>query len=128
MRVRKARHPEPTRVGSPVLESVDYEGIAPLITLDDPHGDPMSARGAFARLRPPDGHPEDETRSWRDVVAGIAIAARVVPNPRRAAVPRPAVIADTAATDIREEAMRLARETGDVGTVTLVETILDEVQ
>lgn len=128
MRVRRAkRTAEPNRFGSVQVEGIPFEGIAELVTLEDPTEDPGRARNAFARLRPPADHPEDETRSWRDSVAAQAIAVRVLPPPRRAAIPLPALAALTPAVGIREESLRLAAETGDPAVLELTESVLAEV-
>lgn len=119
---------EPTRVGSAVVEAVPFHGVAPLLTLDDPNAPPEAARGAFARLRPPDDHPPGETASWRSLVAAQAIAARVVPRPRRREALLPAESRPTPAADVRAEATALAAATNDPEVAKLVEEILSEVE
>lgn len=119
---------EPTRVGSAMVEAVPFVGVAPLLTLDDPNAPPEAARGAFARLRPPDDHPPGETASWRSLVAAQAIAARVVPRPRRREALLPAESRPTPAADVRAEATALAAATNDPEVAKLVEEILSEVE
>ncbi len=128
MKVRR-RRTEPTRVGSVKVSTIPFEGISPLVTLDDPEDAPGRAKGAFARLRPPETMLAPETRSWRDDVAGIAIAVRVVPQARRpTGVLRPSALSPRPSEGIREEATILARETGDADVVAMVESILSEVE
>lgn len=120
--------PEPTRVGSAMVEAVPFQGVAPLLTLEDPGAPPEKAAGAFARLLPPDDHPPGETASWRNLVAAQAIAARVVPRPRRREVLLPNEQRPTPAADVRAEATALAAATNDPEVAKLVESILSEVE
>lgn len=125
MRIRKRKGTEGPATPRPMvaISAVPFEGVSQLVTLDDPTADAGRARNAFARLRPPEGLPEDETRSWRNVVAGVAVAVKVLPTQRRGVVPKP-VLAKSAESGIREEATRLAAETNNPGVISLVETIL----
>ncbi len=126
MKVRKAR-PRLERSSLPRVEAVPFVGIAPLLTFEDPGAPAEEARGAFARIRPPEGQPAGETAAWRDLVAARAIAVRVVAPPRRreviAAAERPAPSAD-----VRAEATALAAATGEPEIVALVESVLSEVE
>lgn len=119
---------EPTRVGSATVQAVPFEGVAPLVTLDDPAAPPEAARGAFARLRPPDDHPPGETASWAGLVRAQAIAARVVPRTRRREALLPNEARPTPAADVRAEATALAAATNDPEVAALVEEILSEVE
>ncbi len=99
-----------------------------LVSLDDPNAGPESARGAFARLRPPEGTTGEQTAAWREAVARVAQAVRVVPPPRAALVPAASDRSDAGPVgSIREEATALAEETGDTTVKQLVAAILDEV-
>ncbi len=112
---------------SKVVLSVRRVDASRMVTLEDPSGEAEPARQAFARLKPPEGTTPDQVAAWRNVVAAVARAVRVVPGPQAALVPvsseRPGVTVGT----IRQEALELARETGDPQIEALTETILDRV-
>lgn len=105
------------------------EDAVRLVTLDDPKASPQAARGAFARLRAPEGMSAPETASWRDSVAAYARAVRVVAAPRAAAVALTSARADVAdeVLGVREEATALAAATEDPQLIAFVERILSEV-
>lgn len=134
MKIRKARATHAASQSalasppSPRIEAVLFEAPASLVTLEDPGSDPEPARNAFARLRPPEGHPPGETASWAGVVRAIARAVRVVPQPRRRGLPRPEEGPRSPAAGIREEATALAAATKDAGVIALTEQILSEVE
>lgn len=118
----------PTRVGTVKVRSVPFQGARELVTLDDPAEGPGRAKEAFARLRPPTDHPEHETAAWRAVVAGVAVAVRVLPAPRTADVTalstRPGEAGDKS---FAEEARDLAAEHPDPELPALVDRILAQV-
>ncbi len=111
--------------GRPSIEAVPFEGIVPLVTLEDPNADTEPARGAFVRLRPPEDLSASETSAWRDLVTPLAFAVRVVPRPRRSGLARPErETRRTPSDDVRVEATSLAVASGDPLVAELVEEIL----
>lgn len=124
MKIRAVR-PALDRSGAPVVRDVPVLGAAAMVTLDDPGAPPETAQNAFARLRPPPDHPEAETRSWRILVAAHALAVRVLPAPRANPVPD-ALGCGEPGVGVKEEALAVARATGDGELVALVERILVE--
>jgi len=113
------------------LRVIPLESAALLVTLEDPRA-PLTEeiRGAFVRLRPPEGTTPEEVSAWREEVSRRARAVRVIPPPRAADVPLASTRVDAAAEKVgsfREEALSLARETGVDGVEALVLRILDEV-
>ena len=108
-------------------EVVRIEDAARFVTLDDPTQPPTMAQGAFVRLQPSEGMTPDEVSSWRDLVAKVARAVRVVPAQRSADVALAQMRPDDRVGSIREEAEALAAETGDAEVVNLVRATLDEV-
>jgi hypothetical protein len=119
----------PKKSPVPGLEIVRIKAPARLITLEDPSAAPTRAQDAFARLRPPEGTSGDAIASWRDLVARVALAVRVVAPPRAALVPMASTRVDAGERvgSVREEALALATETDDDAVVALVTTLLDEV-
>ena len=98
------------------------------MTLEDPSADATTAADAFVRLRPPEGTTSEQVALWRDVVARVAIAVRVIAPPRAALVPAASDRSDDSATgSIRDEAMKLAAETNDADVVAMTSRVLDEV-
>lgn len=123
--MRRRLHPKPT---TPAIEVVGISKAARLVTLGDPDAPPTLARDAFARLKPPEGTSPDAVTSWRDSVAKVARAVRVVATPTAAAVPVASTRVDeTEVGSIREEALQLAEETKNPHVVELVARLLDEV-
>lgn len=106
------------------------DSAARLLTLEDPEAPvPAEAAGAFVRLRPPEGSSPDAVETWRARAAAVARAVKVLPPPRADDVPLASTrvdVGDRTGT-IREEATRLAAETGSDHVVALVGKILDEV-
>lgn len=102
---------------------------ARLVTLDDPDSPSTLAQDAFARLRPPEGTDPEVIASWRESVARVAVAVRVVPPPKAALVPAASDRSDVddPVGTIREEATRLAEETGSEAVKANTKRILDEV-
>lgn len=98
-----------------------------LVTLDDPASPSTLAQDAFARLRPPEGSPPDVVASWRDSVARVARAVRVLPTRFDASVPLAAERDDDRVEvgSFRDEALALARETKNDAVVDLVALICD---
>ncbi len=125
MKVRRVKRSQ-SALALPRVEAVPFKGISPLVTLDDPSATVAGVRNAFARLKPPEDHPPDQTQSWRDAAAAIAIAVRVVAQPKRLGVVR----ADKREPggDIRREATELAAATKNPDVIALVESILSEVE
>lgn len=111
------------------VKTIEYRGAVKLVTLEDPNAPPTAAQDAFARLRPPEGLTALQVDSWRDVVAKVARAVKVLPAPRSADVPTDSK--RTAAEDrigtVREEALLLANETGNPGVIAMVTEALDKV-
>lgn len=118
------------RSSTPSIETIPYGGISPMVTLDDPNAAPTAAHGAFARLQPPHDHPDHETASWADSVRAIAVAVKVVRNPRsnRVIVKSDVSGEERAPDDIRREATALAEDSEDPDLMGLVEQILSEVE
>lgn len=87
------------------------------------------ARGAFVRIRPNEETNPEELSQWRESVARVAVAVRVVPPPKAALVPAASDRSDVddPIRTIREEATRLAEETGSEAVKANTKRILDEV-
>lgn len=111
------------------IQVVKIQDATPLVTLEDPQEDPQVARGAFCRLRPPEGLSEHETASWLQQVAAVAIAVKVLPSPKAADVPNEAqrALEGEKVGTIREEAMSLAKQTKNEAVISLTKKILDDV-
>lgn len=124
----KRRRIVSTRVGKPTIKTVRVE-TSSLVTLEHPEEGTEAARGAFARLAPPEGLTEDEVASWRQSVALVAKAVKVLPQPKAADVPMDASrpVEDEEVGTIREEAMALAEATKSKRIIKQVSDILDEV-
>ena len=124
--MRRRVHARP-RAGKAVVRVVPVAAVR-LVTLDDPTADPEGARGAFARLRPPEGTSAAEIGEWRARVAPVARAVRVLAPPREDAVALALtrVNAEERIGDFREEATALAAEAPE-GVAIIVAEILDEV-
>jgi len=122
-RVHKAVH------NMPAIRAVAVRGPVKLVTLEDPNAPPTLAQDAFARLRPPEGTSPDAVASWREGVAKVARAVKVLPSLRGDDVPNAStrVDVDEKVGSIREEAMGLAEETKNPHVVALVKRLLDEV-
>lgn len=116
------------RANGLVVRVLPLEDAARMVTLEEPGAGAERARGAFARLRPPPDTDPATTAAWRDLVAREAIAVRVVPPARSAAVPTAATRAGEPGRSVRDEALELARESGDGEVVEMVEGILSEVE
>ncbi len=115
-------------VASPV-RVVPVRGAAYLATLEDPAEGERRAAGAFARLRPPPGTAPEIVEDWRSRVAKVARAVKVLPSTQAEEVPAAStrVDAEEKVGTVREEAERLAAETGNERVVLIVKSILDEV-
>lgn len=112
----------------PRVRAVAVREPARLVTLEDPNGATTPAQGAFARLRPPEGATPDAVASWREEVAKVARAVKVLPSLRSDDVPAASTRVDGArAGTIREEALSLAEGTKNPQVVELVSRLLDEV-
>lgn len=129
MKSRARKAPVSKRVDTANVSTVLISAPVRLVTLEDPSASPTSARGAFARLRPPEGLPAAEVDAWRQAVAKVAMAVKVLPAPRAADVP-----ADSHRVDlgekigtIREEALALATDSDNPAVVQLTTQLLDEV-
>jgi hypothetical protein len=126
-----ARRPveEPRHTGvTPTVETIEVDAVR-LVTLDDPSGNvTRAAKGAFARLRPPPGLSAEEIESWRILVAKVARAVKVLPSQHAAAVPAASHRSEHAVGTIREEAIKLAKESANPDVLPLVKKILDEVE
>lgn len=117
-----------SRFDKPKIKAVPVKS-SPLVTLEDPQDGTESARGAFARLVPPEGLPEEQIDSWRQSVEAVAKAVKVLPQPKSDEVPVAASRIDEGdkVGTIREEAIAIARETGKEEVVKQTESLLDEV-
>lgn len=114
-------------VAGPRIEVRRFDA-ARLVTLDDPASPTTLAQDAFARLRPPEGTDPETVASWRESVAKVAKAVRVIPPPKAALVPAASDRSDDVPVGtIREEATKLAEETGNDAVIANVSRILDEV-
>jgi hypothetical protein len=100
-----------------------------MVTLEDPDAPLEPARGAFARLRPPESLSPAETRSWAESVRAVARAVRVLPT-RRSALLTPTRVGEDIRPigTIREEVRDLVREADDLDLHDVVEGILSEVE
>lgn len=99
-----------------------------LVTLEDPDAAPEAARGAFARLRPPEGTSPEVIASWRASVARVARAVKVLAAPRSEEVPAAStrVDAEEKVGSLRQETLALARATENPFVVDLTKKLLDE--
>ncbi len=114
--------------GDPRVKVVFVKKPTKMVTLDDPAASLQAARGAFARLRPPEALSPTETQSWADSVRAIAKAVRVLPTRRAAALSTSTRMDVGMPTGtIREEIDALIREADDLDLFTLNEEILAEV-
>lgn len=119
----KARNPGVT----PTVETIPVETAVRLVTLEDPAKGLRSAVDAFVRLRPQEGMAPVAIASWRDSVARVARAVKVLPAPRAADVPAASHRPEVKVGSIREESLKLAEEAGNEAVLAMVTTILDEV-
>lgn len=112
-----------------LIKTIPIDDATPMVTLEDPLEPPIRAKGAFARLRPPEGMTPAEIDSWRIHVAKHAKAVKVLPAPKAADVPGEVqrVGEDEVVGTIREEAIALAKETKNKDVLKLVLSVLDEV-
>ena len=126
-RVRKA--PVSNRFDTVIVTDVRVKTPVAMVTLEDPSKPPTLARGAFARLRPPEGATADEVDAWRASVALVAKAVRVLPMQHAADIPSDSARVENGEKigTLREEAMILAAETDNPQVVGLTTQILDEV-
>ncbi len=118
-----------SRLDSPKVKVVHVKSPTRLVTFDDPDVDVEEARGAFARLRPPDGWTDAQGEAWRDMVQERAIAVKVLPRGKLDELPDDAWRTEEGVNvgSIREEAMVIAEATGNQDVVKLTGEILDEV-
>ncbi len=114
-------------VGDPRVKVVFVKDPTRMVTLDDPTSPIQQARGAFARIRPPEGLGVAETRSWADSVRAIARAVRVLPTRRSAHLTTSTRVDAKPVGSIRDEVADLIREANDPELFTLNEEILAEV-
>jgi len=61
--------PVSTRVDKPTVKIISVNNPTRLVTFEDPQDDPDLASDAFARIKPPEGLPQDETLSKSNVEA-----------------------------------------------------------
>lgn len=97
-----------------------------MVTLEHPNADLESARGAFCRLRPPEGTSATETASWRERVTSVARAVTVLSAPKAAEVPAASAREAAPSATFREAALELATETGDKNVLLAVGLFLDK--
>ena len=95
-----------------------------MVTLTSPTDGLEDAENAFVRLRPTEDVTEDELRTWRDEVEKVAVAVRVVAPNRTKVADDPAARPRTT-RGVREEAKRIARESGGPELEALVDDVLD---
>lgn len=100
-----------------------------LITLESPDDDVQQASGAFVRLKPPDGLPQNQIDSWRRQVAKVAKAVKVLSSRYDADVPTDSIRTEKGEKigTVRQEAILLAKETKNAKVLKLVTEILDQV-
>lgn len=113
---------------NPKVRVVKIEAVS-LVTLDTPEDAPRKAQDAFARIQPPQGMPGVEIEAWRDSVAKVAIAVKVLPAPKSADVPddsRRLSEGEKVGT-FREEALVMAKETKNDAVVQCASQILDAI-
>lgn len=124
MRRRVFRRPK-----TPRIRVVRFEEASVLVTLEMRSESNLdAARDAFVRIRPKEEIGGEELSRWRESVAKVAKAVRVVPPPKAALVPAASDRSDDIPVGtIREEATRLAEETGNDAVIANVVRILDEV-
>lgn len=133
MKVRSAakKSKKPAEVveeqGDPRVKVVFVKKPTSMVTLDDPSAPLHAARGAFARLKPPETLSPTETQSWAAEVRAIARAVRVLPTRRSATLPTSSREDVVPVGTIREEINDLIREADDLDLFTLNEEILAEV-
>lgn len=110
------------------VEFVPAGASAELVTLES-REETADLRGAFVRLRPPPNTDPATVEEWRADVAKVARAVRVVAPGRSALVPLSSDRSDEEVEvgSIREEAEKLAEETGEEKVVSYVKSVLDEV-
>lgn len=125
----RRRLPVSPRGDSPEVKIIRLERSTKLVTLEHPDEDQEAAHNAFCRIRPPKGLTDAEIDSWAYSVRKIAKALTVLPAPRSADVPDDAqrVGEDEVVGTVREEALKLAKETGKDAVVKMTTQILDEV-
>lgn len=121
--VEESRHTGVT----PRVTTVPVSTAVRLVTLEDPTGGLRKAKGAFCRLRPGIGHTPEEIESWRDSVARVALAVKILPSPKAADVPAASHRPDYKVGTFREETMKIVNETENKDAIKLVKTILDKV-
>ncbi len=120
---------EPQGGGDPRVKVVFVENAARMVTLEDPESPLHAARGAFARIRPPEALSPEETRSWADSVRAIAKAVHVLPTRRSALLPgAPTRVGEEPIGSIRDEVYKLVGEMGDTELHGVVEGIMSEVE
>lgn len=100
----------------------------PLITVEEPGEDNDDLAGAFVRLKPTAEMSEEAIEEWRLSVLKVAKAVKVVPPPKSEDVPLAAGRVEEVEEvgTIREEAIQVAKETGNKEVVKVVKSILDE--
>jgi len=133
--MRRRLHPKTSNVSSRLdtttskVRFIKVEEPVRLVTLENPGEGTQEARGAFARIKPPEGTPVAETDAWRLLVARHAIAVKVLPTPKSADVPNDSqrVKEDEHIGTIREEALILANETENEEVIDLTTAILDQI-
>ena len=127
--MRRRTATAPTRVDDPgVRVEVVPVDAARLVTLDEVGEVPPEAEGAFCRLRPPEDTPAADVASWASAAREKALAVRVVPVQRSAAVPVDFARPGGSVRGVAEEAVEIARESGDPELLALVERVLAEVR
>lgn len=108
---------------------VRVEDSSRFVTLESPDLPLTIVAGAFVRLQPPEGMTPDAVAAWRDQVAKVARAVRVLPQLTAAdvALANKRAGEDEVVGSIREEAEAIAAEMGDPEVIDLVKRTLDEV-
>ncbi len=124
---RRPVEPASHRCDAPKVTTLKVETAVRLVTLEDPASGLRAAQDAFVRLRPPEGLSPGVIDSWRFSVAKVARAVKVLPAPRASDIPVSSHRAEHKVGTIRQEAIKLARETKNEEVLKYVTQVLDEV-
>lgn len=124
---RRPIDPASHRCDVPKVTTIKVETAVRLVTLQDPAGGLRAAKDAFCRLQPTEPLSPGVIESWRHSVAKVARAVKVLPGPRAETVSQSAHRPEHKVGTIRQESIKIARETGNEDVLAFVTKILDEV-
>lgn len=119
--------PVEPEAGDPRVKVVFVRDPRKMVTLEDPGAPIQAARGAFARLRPPETLGPVETRAWSDSVRAIAYAVRTLPSRRSAHLSTSTRVDVKPVGTVREEVIELVAGSGDLELYDIVNAIMSEV-